>query len=192
MLVGPISPMEGCKNPAPRMFRVAPRASKIHPPSFTLPPEIALFRAINLHCDLQNMDSFAHTPLGAEDEVVYYVTRESSGWVEQRVKRRLYIELKLDCTRNRKRDVQKARDDWLCVYCRHSFPIKLRLTDHRVVGCSCGPLDSASSRWELPMYPNLKTAKQGKDLKLALQRGDINVWNSLHNNTIWLELNPKL
>jgi hypothetical protein len=115
------------------------------------------------------MDSAAHTPSGSEDEVVYYVNIDFSGWVEQRVKRRVYIELKLECTRNRKRDVQKARDDWLCVYCTQSFTSKLRLTDHRVVGCPCGPVDSACSRWELPVYPNLKTAKQGKDLKLALQ-----------------------
>jgi hypothetical protein len=98
----------------------------------------------------------------------------------------------LECTRHRKRDVQKARDDWLCVYCTHSFTSKLRLTDHRVVGCPCGPVDSAGSRWELPVYPNLKTAKQGKDLKLALQRGDGNVWDTLHDNNIWMELNPEL
>jgi hypothetical protein len=62
------------------------------------------------------MDSAAHTSLGVEDEVVYYVNRDFSGWVEQRVKRRVYIELKMECTRNRKRDVQKARDDWVCLY----------------------------------------------------------------------------
>ena len=192
MAVGPIPPMEGCTNPVPRMLRLATRAPKIHPPSFTLPPEIALFLAIDLHCVLQNMESAAHTPLGAEDEVVYYVNRDFSGWVEQRVTRRVYIELKLECTRNRKRDGHKARDDWLCVYCRHSFTSKLRLTDHRVVGCPCGPLDSAGARWELPVYPNLKTAKQGKDLKLALQRGEGNVWDTLHDNAIWIELNPEL
>jgi hypothetical protein len=45
---------------------------------------------------------------------------------------------------------------------------------------------------ELPVYPNLKTAKQGKDLKAALQRGERSVWDVLQNNPMWLELNPEL
>jgi hypothetical protein len=45
---------------------------------------------------------------------------------------------------------------------------------------------------ELPVYPNLKTAKQGKDLKFALQRGEEAVWGSLHHNSIWFDLNPEL
>ena len=124
--------------------------------------------------------------------MIYYVNRDSAGWVEQHVRRRVYIKLKLECTRNRSRDVGKARDDWLCLYCRGSFPSKLRLTDHRVAGCACGPLDSNGSRWELPVYPNLKTAKQGKDLKVTLQRGNGEVWDNLHDNAVWLDLNPEL
>ena len=42
------------------------------------------------------------------------------------------------------------------------------------------------------MYPNLKTAKQGKDLKAALQRGDRSVWGLGEDNSSWLELNPEL
>ena len=84
----------------------------------------------------------------------------------------MYIELKLECTRNRSWEVHKSRDDWLCLYCARTFPSKLRLTDHQVGGCPRGPLDSKGSRWELPIYPNLKTTKQCKDLKLALERGD--------------------
>ena len=159
---------------------------------FMLPPEIALFLAVDFHCSLQEMDSRRRAPLPAHDEVTYYVNRDSAGWVEQRVRRRVYIELKLECTRNRCRDGHKARDVWLCVYCKGSFPSKLRLTDHRVVGCPRGPVDETGSKWELPVYPNLKTAKQGKDLKLALQRGDGSVWESLQDNSIWLDLNPKL
>ena len=157
---------------------------------FMLAPEMALFLAIDFDCALQNQDSYAGAM--GEDEVTYFVNRDSAGWVEQRVRRRVYIELKLECTRNRIRDNQKARDDWLCLYCKASFPSKLRLTDHRVVGCPCGPVDSTGAKWELPVYPNLKTAKQGKDLKLALQRGDGAVWGSLHDNAIWLDLNPEL
>ena len=157
-----------------------------------LPPKTALFLAVDLHCFLQNMASGAETPLGVEDQVVYYVNRDFWGWVEQRVRRRVYIELKLECYGNRKRDVQKARDDWLCLYCRGSFTSKLRLTDHRVVGCPCGPLNATGTRLELPVYPNLKTAKQGKDLKAALERGDGSLWECLHDNSIWLELNPEL
>ena len=136
------------------------------------------------------MDSYA----GAreEDEVTYYVNRDSAGWMEQHVRRRVYIELKLKCTRNRCRDSQKARDVLLCVYCRVFFPSKLRLTDHRMVGCLCGPMDSRGVKWELHVYPNLKTVKQGKDLKLALQRGEGSVWGSLHDDYVWLDLNPKL
>ena len=134
----------------------------------------------------------AEAPPLEKHEVTYYVNRDSAGWVEQRVRRRVYIELKLECTRNRSSSVHKARDDWLCLYCRGTFPSKLRLTDHRVGGCPCGPVDSTGSKWELPVYPNLKTAKQGKDLKLTLQRGDRSVWDNLHNNTIWLDLNPEL
>lgn len=126
------------------------------------------------------------------DEVKYFVNRDSQGWVEQTVRRRVYIELKLECTANRCRDGQKARDDWVCVYCKSQFPSKLRLTDHRVGGCPCGPLSPSGEKIELPVYPNLKTAKQGKDLKAALQRGERSVWDVLQNNTTWLELNPEL
>ena len=132
--------------------------------------EMALFLAIDLHRSLQEMDS--HKVPADADEITYYVNRDSAGWVEQRVKRRVYIELKLECTRHRSRDHQKTRDNWLCVFCKASFPSKLRLTDHRVAGCPNGPVDSKGDKLELPVYPNLKTAKQGKDLKLALQRGD--------------------
>jgi len=38
----------------------------------------------------------------------------------------------------------------------------------------------------------LKTAKQGKDLKAALERGDGSIWNNLRDNSVWLELNPEL
>lgn len=104
----------------------------------------------------------------------------------------MYIELKLECTRNRSRNAGNARDVSLCVYCRGSFPSKLRLTDHRIAGCACGPLDSNGSKWELPVYPNLKTAKQGKDLKKILQRGDGELWDNLHDDAVWLNLNPEL
>lgn len=159
---------------------------------FIAPPEIALFFAIDLLTSLQEMEARKGAPWPGDDDVTYYVNRDSAGWVEQRVRRRVYVELKIECTVNRSRDVQKARDDWLCVYCKGSFPSKLRLTDHRVVGCPRGPVDASGLKWELPVYPNLKNAKQGKDLKLALQRGDGSVWESLHHNSIWLDLNPEL
>ena len=112
--------------------------------------------------------------------------------MQQHVRRRVYIKLKLECTRNRSRDAGKARDVWLCVYCRGSFPSKLRLTDHRIAGCACGPVDSNGSKWELPVYPNLKTAKQGKDVKETLERGDGELWDNLHDDAVWLELNLEL
>jgi hypothetical protein len=164
----------------------------MHCPPLMLAPETALFLAIDLHCSVQRMESERRSPLPEDDHVTYYVNRDSAGWVAQRVRRRVYIELKLECTRNRCRDGQKARDDWLCVYCKGSFPSKLRLTDHRVSGCPRGPVDASGLRLELPVYPNLKTAKQGKDLKLALQRGEEAVWGSLHHNSIWFDLNPEL
>jgi hypothetical protein len=164
----------------------------MHCPPLMLAPETALFLAIDLHCSVQRMESERRSPLPEDDHVTYYVNRDSAGWVAQRVRRRVYIELKLECTRNRSRDGQKARDDWLCVYCKGSFPSKLRLTDHRVSGCPRGPVDASGLRLELPVYPNLKTAKQGKDLKLALQRGEEAVWGSLHHNSIWFDLNPEL
>ena len=185
MAIGAKPPEDGYKAHVRSMFRPSPRPLQFPLVGFMLPPQTALFLAIDLHCHLQGMVS-------SEDEVVYYANRDFSGWVEQRVRRRVYIELKLDCTRNRKRDVQKARDGWLCLYCGASFPSKLRLTDHRVVGCLCGPVDSNGSKWELPVYPNLKTAKQGKDLKLALQRGSGDLWDSLQHSSIWSELNPEL
>ena len=157
-----------------------------------LPPEIALFLAVDLHCFLQEMEPRQGASMPTFDEVTYYVNRDSAGWVEQRVRRRVYIELKVECTKNRSRDMQKARDDWLCVYCKGSFPSKLQLTDHRVVGCPKGPVDERGNKCELPVYPNLKNAKQGNDLKLALQRGDGSVWESLQDNSIWLDLNPEL
>ena len=59
-------------------------------------------------------------------------------------------------------------------------------------GCPCGPVDPSGTKLELPIYPNLKTAKQGKDLKAALQRGERSVWDNLQDNAMWLELNPEL
>ena len=185
MAIGADPRSEGYKAHVTGSFMPATRASQFPLAGFMLPRQCALFFALDLQCRLQGMDS-------PRDEVVYYVNRDFCGWVEQRVRRRVYIELKLECTRNRKRDVQKARDDWLCLYCGASFPSKLRLTDHRVVGCLCGPVDSNGSKWELPVYPNLKTAKQGKDLKLALQRGSGDLWDSLQHSSIWSELNPEL
>ena len=192
MAVAEFPPM-GTSNCSDR--HTVPHAASLpqaHSPPFRLAPESALFLAIDMLSSLQKMDSATRAPLPDDDAVTYYVNRDSAGWVEQRVTRRVYIELKLECTRNRSRDGQKARDDWLCVYCRGSFPSKLRLTDHRVVGCPRGPVDATGSKWELPVYPNLKTAKQGKDLKLALQRSDGSGWESLHHNSIWLDLNPEL
>ena len=185
MAIGAKPPSEGYKHQVKRVFDPTPRPLQFPLAGFMLPPQTALFLAIDLHCHLQGMDS-------TDDEVVYYVNRDFSGWVEQRVTRRVYIELKLECTRNRKRDNQKARDDWLCLYCGGSFPSKLRLTDHRVVGCPCGPVDSRGQKWQLPVYPNLKTAKQGKDLKLALERGSGDLWDTLQHNPVWMELNPEL
>ena len=153
MAVGANPVSGGYKPRVPAVACLVPRTSDLHPPSLMLPPQTTLFLAIDLHCRLQNMESAAHTPSTAHDEVVYYVNRDFSGWVEQRVKRRVYIELKLELTRSRKRDVTKARDDWVCLYCGGSFLSKLRLTDHRVVGCPCGPVDSRGSKWELPVYP---------------------------------------
>ena len=186
MAVGALPTVEGSK------ANLTPFRCNFQPPSLMLPPQSALFRAIDLHCRMQNMDCGAQPPFTDDDQVVYFVNRDFAGWVQQRVRRRVYIELKLECTRNRSRDVQKARDDWLCLYCKGSFPSKLRLTDHRVVGCPCGPVDKRGAKWELPVYPNLKNAKQGKDLKEALRQGDGSVWLSLRDNSIWLQLNPEL
>ena len=63
--------------------------------------QYALFRAIDMHCVVQNMDAEGEAPLPEEDKVTYFVNRDSQGWVEQSVRRRVYIELKLECTRNR-------------------------------------------------------------------------------------------
>jgi hypothetical protein len=191
MAVGPIAP-EGHSYQQGRNFMFPPRASNCHPPSSNYAPQYALFRAIDLHCVVQTMEAEGEAPVPEEDEVTYFVNRDSAGWVQQTVRRRVYIELKLECTRNRCRDAQKSRDSWLCVYCRFSFPSKLRLTDHRVGGCQCGPVDPTGAKLELPVYPNLKTAKQGKDLKAAIERGERSVWENLRDNSMWLELNPEL
>lgn len=76
-----------------------------------LPPQFALFSAIDLVCIVQTMEAEGETPFIDEDKVTYFVNKDSQGWVEQRVRRRVYIELKLECTRNRCRDGQKSRDD---------------------------------------------------------------------------------
>ena len=192
MAVGALPLVEGSKDHLTCNYIHSPMLANFQSPSFMLPPQTALFQATDLHCRMQNMDCGAQTPFTEDDQVVYFVNRDFAGWVQQRVRRRVYIELKLESTRNRSRDVQKARDDWLCLYCRGSFPSKLRLTDHRVVGCPCGPVDKRGAKWELPVYPNLKNAKQGKDLKEALRQGDGSVWESLRDNSIWLQLNPEL
>ena len=192
MAVGALPLAQGSRDLLARMFIHSPIRPNFHPPSFMLPPQSALFLAIDLDCRMQNMGSGAQTSFNEDDQVVYFVNRDFAGWVQQVVRRRVYVELKLECTRNQSRDVQKAREDWICLYCRGSFPSKLRLTDHRVVGCPCEPVDKRGAKWELPVYPNLKNAKQGKDLKEALRQGDGSVWQSLHDNEIWLQLNPEL
>ena len=161
-------PPKGFGDLHPRPLRHIPRVASTHSSSFFLRPLRALFMAIDSHCCLHDIDCQAEAPMQENDEVVYYVNMDSAGWVEQHVRRHVYIELKLECTRNRIQNVHKARDDWLCLYCRGSFPSKLRLTNHRVGGCPCGPVNSNGAKWGLLVYPNLKTTKQGKDLKLAL------------------------
>ena len=101
MVVDAILSMEPQKSGSKHLWMHNHQPSQIHPLSFLVPPLTALFLAI----DLQNMESARQTQHTAEDEVVYYVNRDHSGWVEQRVRRRVYIELKLECPRNRKRDV---------------------------------------------------------------------------------------
>ena len=172
MAVGACPHLEGFGDPHQEALRHIPCAANRNPSSFCCGPLSALLLAIDSQSCLQDMD----------DEVVYYVNRDSAGWVEQHVRRHVYIELKLECTRNRVRNEHRARDDWVCVYCRGSFPSKLRLTDHRCGGCPCGPVNSRGLRLQLPVYPNLKTAKQGKDLKLALERGD--VWENLQDKEV--------
>jgi hypothetical protein len=158
MAVDACPPLEGFGDPHQSRLQHIPCATNHNPSSFFFGPLSALLLAIDSQCRLQDMD----------DKVVYYVNRDSAGWVEQHVRRHVYIELKLACTRNRTRNEYRAKDDWVCVYCRGSFPSKLRLTDHRCGGCPCGPVNGRGLKWQLPMYPNLKTAKQEKDLKLAL------------------------
>ena len=174
----------------PRMWRHHARAATTQPSSFFLRRLSALLEAIDSQCPVQDMD--CQPEAAGDDEVIYFVNRDSAWWVEQHVKRRVYIELKLECYSNRTRNVHKARDDWLCVYCRGSFLSKLRLTDHRVGGCPSGPVGLSGLKVELPVYPNLKTAKQGKDLKAALQRGEGDVWDNLLDDSVWFDLNPEL
>lgn len=149
MAIGVFPPMESNNNLKPRTLLHIPRATNIHSPSFMLVPQTALFFAIDLHCCFQNMDCEVEVPLPKEAEVTYYVNMDYATWVEQRFRRHVNIELKLECTRNRSRDVQKTKDDWLCFYCKGSFPSKLRLRDHCVEGCPCGPVDSTGSKWKL-------------------------------------------
>jgi hypothetical protein len=120
-----------------------------------------LITCFMLQCCFQDMERRSQAAM-SEEEVIYYINIDSAGWVEQHVRRHVYIELKLDCTRNR------SRDDWLCLYCAEIFSSKLRLTDHRVGGCPRGHIVSKGSRWGLHIYLNLKTAKQGKDLKILI------------------------
>ena len=123
------------------------------PPSLLLAPQHALFLAIDLHCVLQQMEAEGQGARPQEDEVTYFVNRDSQGWVAQTVRRRVYIELKIECTLYRSRDVQKARDDWLCVYCRNGFPSKLRLSDHRVGAARVVPWMQVVGSWSSQCTP---------------------------------------
>ena len=111
MAVGALPLAQGSRDLLARMFIHSPIRPNFHPPSFMLPPQSALFLAIDLDCRMQNMGSGAQTSFNEDDQVVYFVNRDFAGWVQQVVRRRVYVELKLECTRNRSRDVQKARDD---------------------------------------------------------------------------------
>jgi hypothetical protein len=82
-----------------------PRAPNPNPSSLFFGPLGTLLLAIDSQSRVQDMD----------DEVVYYVNRDSAGWVEQHVRRHVYIELKLECYGNRTRNEHRARDDWVCV-----------------------------------------------------------------------------
>ena len=164
MAVGPIAP-EGHSYQQGRSFMFPPRASNCHPPSSNSTPQYALFRAIDLHCAVQTMEAEGEAPIPEEDEVTYFVNRDSAGWVQQTVRRRVYIELKLECTCNRCRDGQKSRDSWLCVYCRSSFPSKLRLTDHRVGGANVDLWIELAQSWSCRCTPTSKQQNKVKTLK---------------------------
>lgn len=66
--------------------------------NFMLPPQAALFLAIDLHCGLHRMGAEGEAPRPDDDKVTYFVNKDSQGWVQQIVRRRVYIELKLECT----------------------------------------------------------------------------------------------
>ena len=109
MAVGKFQTIGGTNQPQPSMLQDADSVPPGPFPQCLLAPETALFFAIDLDRSLQIMESYTGAPTA--DEVTYYVNKDSAGWVEQRVRRRVYIELKLECTRNRYGDTQKARDD---------------------------------------------------------------------------------
>lgn len=94
-----------------------PHNTNNHPPSFLVGPQIALFVDIDLHCYCKIWIAKPQATMPEEDEVTYDVNKDSVGWVEQHIRRHVYIELKLKCTCNRSRNVHKVWDDWLCLYC---------------------------------------------------------------------------
>lgn len=190
MAVGACPPLESFGDPQQGTPRHIPCAANSNRSSIFFGPLSALLVAIDSQSPVQDLDDKVEAAMAEDNEVVYYVNRDSAGWVEQHVRRHVYLELKLECYRHRIRNEHRARDDWVCLYCRGTFLSKLRLTDHRCVGCPCGPVNSRGVKWQLPVYPNLKTAKQGKDLKLALERGD--VWENLQDEDVWYSLNPEL
>lgn len=110
--------------------------------------------------------------------------------MQQHVSRQIYIELKIEVTRNCSRIVDSIIDQWFCHYCISLFFSKLHLTNYWVHRCSYGLVNGDGSRIQLYVYPNLKTTQQGKNRKVTLQRMDIE--QSLHDCYVWSAINHEL
>lgn len=128
----------------------------------TLGPQRAFWHLVDVVEKLCDMDH-----MHGDDEVVYFMNKDSARWVEQHVWRKVYIVLRIEATiscHNFIWDNMKDMGAWQSVYCMGFLLSKLRLTNHHSSGCPTSPIFAIGVKLELPMYPNLKMAKQSKDM----------------------------
>ena len=126
-------------------------------------------------------------------KVVHFDNQDLANWVEQHIQRRVYIELGIKAIGSDTCDIHKSWDDMQYVYCLEQFPSRLTLTYHQVGGRHAEPISFMGDKLELPsIYPNIYIAKQGKDLKIVLQRGDIDHSQFFHVDEYWSSSIPSL
>lgn len=68
------------------------------------------------------------------------------------------MQLKMELCFIQTLDLGKTRNDFHCKFCKRTWNHDMRCSEHRVIGCPLGLVDSEGNKIQLPVYPNLKPA----------------------------------